>query len=163
MTGHDLTTLAQKVADSAPLTDEERQLAAQLLRHADTAQAARSLARQAHGHVIMSAWPEDSDGEGGAPLAAFIGLDQPSTETWFLLRSALGETEVAPMSLVQQLAREVHAAWRDGMLNQRRTVAPDRMNWDTLSFDDQFLDAYIAGRVLRAVFTGLGEEAEAQP
>lgn len=39
MTGHDLTTLAQKMADNAPLTDEERQLAAQLLCHAGTAQA----------------------------------------------------------------------------------------------------------------------------
>ena len=46
-----------------------------------------------------------------------------------------------------RLAQEVHAAWRDGMLAQARTVAPERMTWDTLSDEDQRLDRYIAARL----------------
>lgn len=51
------------------------------------------------------------------------------------------------MDAQEQLAREVHAAWRDGMLRQRREVAPNRLDWATLSEEDQELDAYIARRM----------------
>jgi len=40
--------------------------------------------------------------------------------------------------------RDVHAAWRDGMLAQGREVAPERMRWETLSEQDRELDDGIA-------------------
>jgi hypothetical protein len=46
--------------------------------------------------------------------------------------------------------RDVHAAWRDGMLGQHRAVAPERMAWDTLSQQDRDLDEAIAARLLSA-------------
>lgn len=48
------------------------------------------------------------------------------------------------------LAKEVHAAWRDGMLIQQRKVASERMKWETLSEDDHQLDLYIAARLFYA-------------
>ena len=45
------------------------------------------------------------------------------------------------------IAKEVHAAWRDGMLNQGRPVATDRMRWNTLHRLDHELDLYIAQRL----------------
>lgn len=52
---------------------------------------------------------------------------------------------------LEALAREVHAAWRDGMLAQGRDVAPHRMTWETLSPEDHALDAYIADRLAAAL------------
>jgi hypothetical protein len=59
------------------------------------------------------------------------------------------------------LAREVHAAWRDGMLAQGREVAAHRMTWETLSADDHALDAYIAERVARATISALEARCQA--
>jgi len=61
----------------------------------------------------------------------------------------------------EHLAREVHAAWRDGMRLQCREVAPERMQWDTLSTEDHALDAYIADRVISAALAH-AEPAEAR-
>jgi hypothetical protein len=47
----------------------------------------------------------------------------------------------------ERLAREVHAAWRDGMIAQGREVAPERMEWETLSDHDRDLDRYIGERM----------------
>ncbi|MCD0167278.1 hypothetical protein [Deinococcus sp. 12RED42] len=55
------------------------------------------------------------------------------------------------------LAREVHAAWRDGMLSQSREVASHRMTWDTLGPEDRALDAYIAQRVAGAALRAQAE------
>lgn len=43
--------------------------------------------------------------------------------------------------------RAVHRAWRDGMLEAGRRVAPRRMAWDTLSEQDKELDEFIARRL----------------
>jgi hypothetical protein len=43
--------------------------------------------------------------------------------------------------------KDVHREWRDGMIAQGRTVAPERMNWDTLSEQDKELDERIASRL----------------
>ena len=59
--------------------------------------------------------------------------------------------------------RDVHAAWRDGMLAQGREVAPERMRWETLSEQDRELDDGIAA-ALHAVTgpeEGLREAARA--
>lgn len=37
----------------------------------------------------------------------------------------------------------IHRVWRDTMLSQGRPVAPERMQWDTLSEQDRELDAAI--------------------
>lgn len=55
-----------------------------------------------------------------------------------------------------RLAKEVHAAWRDGMLNQGREVAPERMEWDTLSDADKRLDRYIGERLAKLITDALG-------
>ena len=55
-----------------------------------------------------------------------------------------------------RLAQEVHAAWRDGMLAQGRPVSPERMEWDTLSDDDQALDRYIGRRLATLITEALG-------
>lgn len=59
--------------------------------------------------------------------------------------------DLADMATVDRLAREVHAAWRDGMLQQGREVAHERMTWETLTLEDQMLDASIAGRLYHAI------------
>lgn len=48
-----------------------------------------------------------------------------------------------------RLAQEVHAAWRDGMIDQGREVSAERMTWETLSEQDKALDKYIGGRLAR--------------
>jgi hypothetical protein len=48
------------------------------------------------------------------------------------------------------LGKAVHAAWRDTMLAQGRTVAPERLVWEHLSADDQLLDIQIGTEVARA-------------
>lgn len=50
------------------------------------------------------------------------------------------------------LARMVHRAWRDGMLEQGREVAPHRMAWESLGFQDQSLDVFIGREVAREAF-----------
>jgi hypothetical protein len=55
-----------------------------------------------------------------------------------------------------RLAQEVHAAWRDGMLEQGRAVVPERMSWDTLSEQDKALDKYIGNRLARLLVEALG-------
>ena len=55
-----------------------------------------------------------------------------------------------------RLAQEVHAAWRDGMLEQGRVVALDRMSWDTLSTQDKELDKYIGDRLAKLLVEALG-------
>lgn len=55
-----------------------------------------------------------------------------------------------------RLAQEVHAAWRDGMLNQNRPVAQERMTWDTLSEQDKELDKYIGQRLATLLIEALG-------
>lgn len=55
-----------------------------------------------------------------------------------------------------RIAQEVHAAWRDGMIQQGREVAPQRMEWDTLSEQDQALDKYIAERVAAIMVEAFG-------
>jgi hypothetical protein len=56
----------------------------------------------------------------------------------------------------QRLAQEVFEAWRDGMLRQGREVAPERMNWWTLSKQDQELDEYIGERLARLLIEAMG-------
>lgn len=60
---------------------------------------------------------------------------------------------------LERLAREVHAAWRDGMLSQRREVARGRREWGTLSAEDRALDAAIALRVLAVVVAMVADQA----
>jgi hypothetical protein len=55
-----------------------------------------------------------------------------------------------------RLAQEVHAAWRDGMLDQGRQVAPERMMWDTLSEQDKALDKYIGARLAKLLADAFG-------
>jgi len=51
------------------------------------------------------------------------------------------------------LAKVVHRSWRDGMLQQGRKVAPERMAWDKLSAADQALDTCIAEMVVLELAT----------
>lgn len=44
---------------------------------------------------------------------------------------------------------EIWRLWRDGMVAQGRHVADERMNWETLTSDDQLLD--------QAISRGMGE------
>jgi len=55
-----------------------------------------------------------------------------------------------------RLAQEVHAAWRDGMLEQGREVAAERMDWETLSEQDKALDRYIGQRLAKLLTDALG-------
>ncbi len=43
--------------------------------------------------------------------------------------------------------KDIHAAWRDGMLAQGRPVPEERMSWETLSEPDKQLDDLIALRL----------------
>lgn len=148
-----LDALSKKLADNAPLTDEERQLAAKVLRFSDMGYMAVQFARASGGITILTGWPEGVDEESSKPpLFAAIGLDAPCAETWFLLSAALGNDPMAPMSLIQRLAKEIHAAWRDKRLEQGDEVEPEWLHWSTLDLDDQMMMSYIAGRVQRAVF-----------
>lgn len=52
---------------------------------------------------------------------------------------------------IEDLARVVHKAWRDGMLDQGREVAEARLEWETLSDEDKALDHYIAEQIVDAV------------
>lgn len=45
-------------------------------------------------------------------------------------------------------AKAVHRQWRDSMLAQGREVAPERMEWETLSEQDKHLDFEIAVEVV---------------
>lgn len=85
--------------------------------------------------------------------------DRPEVGTEARMRSIATEPKNAEGSSVlvnrEALAREVHAAWRDGMLAQGRDVAPHRMTWETLSPEDHALDAYIADRVAAALRAAL--------
>jgi hypothetical protein len=56
----------------------------------------------------------------------------------------------------EHLGREVWAAWRDGMLEQGREVAPERMDWDTLSEQDRALDRYIGERIAKLLTDAVG-------
>jgi len=51
------------------------------------------------------------------------------------------------------LAKVVHRSWRDGMLQQKRHVAPERMKWEKLSPEDQALDRCIAEQVVLELAT----------
>lgn len=55
-----------------------------------------------------------------------------------------------------RLAQEVHGAWRDGMLEQGREVAPERMAWETLSEQDKALDRYIGARLAKILTDAMG-------
>jgi len=68
----------------------------------------------------------------------------------------------APDNL-EEIAREIHAAWRDGMLAEGRPVAQDRMTWDTLWEKDRELDRYIAARVARLLVGGSAHAAAPAP
>lgn len=56
-----------------------------------------------------------------------------------------------------QGAHDVWEAWRDGMILQKRDVADNRLNWDTLPEQDQRLDVYIATRILARFILHLTE------
>jgi len=56
----------------------------------------------------------------------------------------------------ERLGREVHAAWRDGMLQQGREVTAERMAWETLSEQDHALDRYIGERLARLIAEAMG-------
>lgn len=49
--------------------------------------------------------------------------------------------------MTQPSGEAVHAAWRDAMLAQGRSVSPDRMSWSSLSEEDKQLDDLIALRL----------------
>lgn len=46
--------------------------------------------------------------------------------------------------------RDIHSAWRDGMLAQGRSVTQERMKWETLSQQDRDLDDGIAAMLAAA-------------
>ena len=57
------------------------------------------------------------------------------------------------------LGIEVHAAWRDGMLQQGREVAPNRLYWKTLSEQDRELHRRLGLRLqLRFAQFQIGSE-----
>lgn len=45
-------------------------------------------------------------------------------------------------------APEVHRAWRDVMLEQKRNVTTERMEWRLLSTQDKYLDEEIASAIV---------------
>lgn len=61
---------------------------------------------------------------------------------------------------IEALAREVHAAWRDGMLAQERPVSQQRMTWETLDERDRLLDREIAIRLAARLGGGRGTPGE---
>jgi hypothetical protein len=56
---------------------------------------------------------------------------------------------------LENMAKLVHATWRDGMLRQGRPVEPQRLNWGTLAEEDRELDRMIA----RGIWERLEEKA----
>lgn len=48
---------------------------------------------------------------------------------------------------LERLAKEVHAAWRDGMLNQGRPVSRLRLKWETLDQLDHELGQQYTCRI----------------
>lgn len=68
--------------------------------------------------------------------------------------------EAPPPGNLEEIAHEIHAAWRDGMLAAGRPVSQDRLAWETLWEKDRELDRYIAARVARLL---LGVRGEAPP
>lgn len=73
--------------------------------------------------------------------------DSPSEDQWI-------RVDGQPPANLDDIAREIHAAWRDGMLADKRPVSQDRLSWDTLWEKDRELDRYIAARVTRLLWAG---------
>lgn len=79
---------------------------------------------------------------GGSPqLVAIIPWRKIKWSFWRHTRRYLALSASAGLRIT---GRDVHREWRDGMLAQGRTVAPERMTWETLSEQDKALDERIA-------------------
>ena len=69
-------------------------------------------------------------------------------------------TDLLSIGDSERFAAEVHAAWRDGMITQGRTVADNRMVWEGMDKRERQLDYYIAARLVRSVLVMLREIRE---
>jgi hypothetical protein len=56
------------------------------------------------------------------------------------------------------LARQIHTAWREGMIHQGRDVAEERMEWPTLPQREKELDQFIADWLLSYFLAALSEK-----
>jgi hypothetical protein len=61
-----------------------------------------------------------------------------------IVNGIIEQAKVEHAATLENIAKLVHATWRDGMLRQGRPVAPQRLNWDTLEEEDRELDRMIA-------------------
>jgi len=69
-----------------------------------------------------------------------------STNIAAAIRALKGSAD--QQSASRMIGRDIHAAWRDGMIAQGRSVAKERMTWDTLTEQDRELDNGIAAALL---------------
>lgn len=53
------------------------------------------------------------------------------------------------------LAQAIHREWRDAMLGQGRHVSDERLEWDTLPWQDRALDRTIARKLLDTFSFGI--------
>jgi hypothetical protein len=90
----------------------------------------------------------------GATLVAELKAKHQSTERR-LQRLEEQQTQMLMIGSTR-LAQEVHAAWRDAMLEQGRQVPPERMHWDSLSALDKALDHFIAERLASLMVQAMG-------
>lgn len=77
---------------------------------------------------------------------------------WGIRPAVWQEGEMSPRQLLDkaisayvetQGGREIHRAWRDSMMNQGRKVSPEKLEWETLPYQDKMLDEQIAEDLLR--------------
>ena len=107
MTAFNLHELAQKIAYDTPLTADERQHVARVLKFAAIGQAALVCSQDIGGHAFLTGWREGESEEGGhAPMFAVIALDDPHPETWQAVRSALSGEECGPDAPVESIGED---------------------------------------------------------